>query len=142
MIFYERFDNRISFWQKFRENLETDLDPIQTTINFWNTAPISSMSCDPFDKETWLGAWQLIDENNYCDFSKILAIYHTLSLTDRFKDCHYEIKIAANSENQTLYYLLFVDDTVIGYLYDKPILKADLPDLWVQYSYVMTDHLE
>lgn len=142
MIFYEGFENRINFWRKFREELETDIDPIQKTINFWNTAPISALSCDPYDSNTWLDAWKLIDDNNYCEFSKMLAIYYTLSLTDRFHHCNYEIKIAADKEKQKLYYLLFVDSKVLGYLYDRVISDIELPDLWIQYSCVMTSHLE
>jgi hypothetical protein len=142
MIFYEKFENRIDFWRQFRENLEVDSDPIQRTIDFWNTAPISAMSCDPFDRDTWLGAWQLIDENKYCDFGKILAIYYTLSLTDRFKNSFYEIQVAADKKEQKLYYILIMDDKVIGYNYNRATERSEVPKLWIQNSHVMTDHLE
>jgi hypothetical protein len=141
-MFFEKFESRINYWRDFRDSLEDNPSPIKHTIDFWNKAPISAKSCDPYDNSTWLKAWQLIDENRYCDFSKILAIYYTLSLTNRFKDCRYEIKIAADREKQKLYYLLFVDDIVIGYLYDTYITSTELPNLWIQYSCVMTDHLE
>ena len=141
-MFFEKFESRITSWRELRASLEDNTSPITHTIDFWNKAPISAKSCDPYDCNTWLKAWQLIDENKYCDFSKILAIYYTLSLTDRFKNCRYEIKIAADKEKQKLYYLLFVDDLVIGYLYDNYVLTTELPELWIQYSCVMTDHLE
>ena len=127
-MFFEKFESRITSWRELRASLEDNTSPITHTIDFWNKAPISAKSCDPYDCNTWLKAWQLIDENKYCDFSKILAIYHTLSLTDRFKNCRYE--------------MLFVDDLVIGYLYDNYVLTTELPELWIQYSCIMTDHLE
>ena len=100
------------------------------------------MSCDPYDQETWPSAWQLIDENKYCDFKKILAIYYTLSLTDRFKNSYFEIQIASDKEEHRTYFILIIDEQVIGYMYDRAIFKLDLPLLWNHQSYIMTDHLE
>ena len=142
MIFFEKFENRIKFWQSFRQGLENDLDPIKRTIDFWNTAPISSMSCDPYDNKTWPLAWQLIDDNNYCDFSKILAVYYTLSLTDRFKDSYFEIQVAADQHEHRVYFILIIDDLVVGYDYNRAILRAELPNLWIHQSHIMTNHLE
>ena len=142
MIFFEKFENRIKFWQSFRQGLENDLDPIKRTIDFWNTAPISSMSCDPYDNKTWPRAWQLIDENNYCDFSKILAIYYTLSLTDRFKDSYFEIQVASDQNEHRVYFILIMDDLVVGYDYNRAILRAELPNLWIHQSHIMSTHLE
>ena len=142
MMFYKKFEDRIDFWKKFRDNLEIDENPVQRTIDFWNTAPISAMSCDPFNRDTWPLAWQLIDENNYCDFSKMLAIYYTLSLTDKFKDSYYEIQIAADKAEQRIHYLLIMDDTVIGYRYNQAMKRSEIPTLWIHQSEVMKNHLE
>jgi len=138
MIFFESFETRLAKWVEFRQKLEEHTDPIQATIDFWNTAPISSRTCDPFDKSTWLDAWDLIEDNHYCEFSKILAIYYTLVLTDRFKDSYFEIQIINDREAHELRYLLFVDDSVIGYFYNRAIMQEDLPlDITVQASYPM-----
>lgn len=137
-MFFENFETRLSHWVKFRQELEVASDPFQKTIDFWNKAPISSRTCDPFDKSTWLDPWNLIEENKYCEFSKILAIYYTLSLTDRFKDSYFEIQIVNDKEAHELRYLLFVDDVIIGYFYNRPILHDDLPlDLTTQAIYPM-----
>ena len=136
MIFFEGFETRISKWRSFREELETHSDPIQATIDFWNKAPISSLSCDPFDQSTWLDPWNLLEDNHYCEFSKILAIHYTLALTDKFRDSYFEIQIVNDRDAHELKYLLFVDDYVIGYFYNRPINHEELPlDLNVQASF-------
>lgn len=138
MIFFESFKTRIEHWVKFRQELETLSNPIDRTIEFWNKAPISPLSCDPFDKSTWLGPWDLIEENTYCEFSKILAIYYTLSLTDLFRNSYFEIQIVNDRDAHELKYLLVVDQFVVGFLYDKSILRSELPkDLNIQASYPM-----
>lgn len=138
MIFFEDFESRISKWVSFRKELEAHNNPIQATIDFWNRAPISPLSCDPFDQSTWLDPWNLIEENKYCEFSKILAIYYTLALTDRFKDNYFEIQVINDREAHELKYLLYMDDFVIGYFYNRSILQEDLPlDIVIQASYPM-----
>lgn len=138
MFFFENYINRISLWAEFRNNLEQVSDPIQTTIDFWNKAPISALSCDPFDQSTWLDPWDLIEDNHYCEFSKILAMYYTLVLTDRFKDSYFEIQIVNDREAHELRYLLLVDDYIIGYFYNRAIMQEELPlDITVQASYPM-----
>lgn len=138
MMFYEKFEHRIAFWHAFRQDLETHPDPFDKVIQFWNRAPISARSCDPFDQKSWPGAWQLIEENEYCDFSKILAIYYTLSLTDRFHASRFEISVTQDKKNEKLYYLLYIDDVVIGYHYDRIVYKKDLPaGLFSQANYVL-----
>ena len=138
MIFFDSFEGRVKAWSKFRQELESNPEPIQTTIDFWNKAPISALSCDPFDQSTWLDPWSLIEDNHYCEFSKILAIYYTLALTDKFRDSYFEIQIVNDREAHELRYLLFVDDFVIGYFYNRAITQDELPlDITVQASYPM-----
>lgn len=139
MMFFDNFEKRLSCWHDFRDTIETADLPIQKTLDFWNKAPISNRTCDPFDKNTWLDPWQLIAANNYCEFSKILAIYYTLALTDRFKESFFEIQIAHDKQEQMLYYLLIVDDSVIGYDPFNVVLRSDLPKtLIIQNNFVMT----
>lgn len=127
-MFYDRFEDRVQTWRSFRQQLETHDDPLNHTIEFWNQAPISSRTCDPYDQSSWLGPWELIQENEYCDFSKLLAIYYTLVLTDRFSDAHFEIAICLDRIRHQSYYLLYVDEWVIGYHYDRAVDKKNLPE--------------
>lgn len=138
MIFFEHFEARVDKWARFRKGLENHSNPFQAVIDFWNKAPISSRTCDPFDQSTWLGPWELIEDNNYCEFSKILAIYYTLVLTDRFKNKYFEIQVVNDKEAHELRYILLIDDIVIGYFYNRTVLQDELPlDLIIQAAYPM-----
>ena len=126
-MFYGRFEDRLESWTELRQELETHPDPLNKVVESWSQAPLSSRTCDPYDPASWPDPWELVSENEYCDFTKILAIYYTLSLTDRFQDKHFEISICMDRTQQQLCYLLFVEDTVIGYYYDRVVDKKNLP---------------
>jgi len=132
------FEKRMQLWHDFRAGLESSQDPIQNTIDFWNTAPIISIAADPYDRENWLDPWEMIFENSYCPFVKILAILYTLQLTDRFSQSNFEIHITQDREKSETKYLLFVDGLCIGYDYSKAISVSKLPKtLRTEKSYAM-----
>ena len=126
-MFYEKFENRIAIWADLRKTLETHPDPLACALSFWNKAPLSSMTCDLFDRNTWLKAWDMIEENKFCEFSKMLALCYTLLLTDRFGNDTLYLAIITDRKNHEMLYLLHVDDYVLGYDYQRTIHKDDLP---------------
>ena len=137
-MFFENFEKRVQSWVLLRKELDQAPDPLQKTIDFWNKAPISYRTCDPFDSSTWLDPWDLIESNNYCEFSKILAIFYTLKLTEKFKNSYFEIQIVNDRNAQEMKYLLFVDDYVIGYVYNRAVFHEEVSsDLNIQASYPM-----
>ena len=139
MIFFDTFENRVAAWANLRKEIETHDDPLNHALRFWNRAPIANMTCDPFDRSTWPLAWDLIDENRYCDFSKMLALSYTFSLTDRFSNEPHKICITTDRKEHQMLYLLHLDDQVLGYRYDSAMHKDELPPhLIVQASYTMT----
>ena len=140
-MFRSTYEQRLSMWREFRLSLETVVDPIQTTIDFYKTAPLCKFQCDPYDRSTWPTAWELLEENNYCPFVKILAIAYTLQLTDRFSQASIEIHIKYSPAESTIYYLLFVNDRVIGYNEDTHIHKDEILDnLNSQQTYKIAPH--
>lgn len=126
-MFDKKFNERLQYWSSFRQQLETDIDPIQTTLNLFNRAPIVSIQVDPYDSSTWLTPWELLYENKYCEFSKLLAICYTLQLTERFINDDFEIHIITNNEESSTYYLLFIQDKVIGYDRSSIMNKNEIP---------------
>ena len=102
-------------------------DPIQDTIDFYNNAPLVTIATDPYTPSTWPDPWELLEENNYCSFVKILAICYTLQLTDVLSQASYEIHIVRDNENSATYYLLYVDDIVIGFNGDTYVHRKDIP---------------
>ena len=126
-MFDKKFEERLALWRDFRNSLEESDDPLQDTINLFSEAPLSNFAADPYTQSTWPDPWELIEENNYCPFVKILAICYTLQLTDRFKGSSFEIHITHDKERSSTDYLLFVEDQVIGFNGDSYVHRNDIP---------------
>lgn len=109
------YEKRLAAWVKFRESLETSIDPLQDVINFYSTIPVTTMNCDPWDRDTWLNPWELLHENEYCEYCILLGMCYTLQLTDRFSTDEFEIHIGIDEQKTRHYYLLVVGDRVLGY---------------------------
>jgi len=126
-MFEKKYEDRLIFWRNFRAGLETAADPIQEVIDFYSQAPKCVFAADPYDSTTWPNPWELLEENNYCSFVKILAICYTLQLTDVLSQASYEIHITRDNENSQTYYLLYVNDNVIGFNGDTHVHRSNLP---------------
>jgi hypothetical protein len=126
-MFEKKYADRLKEWSEFRNLLETAEDPIQDTINFYNAAPLVSISTDPYNDSTWLAPWELLHENIYCSFSIILGIMYTLQLTDRFKASSFGIYIITDREQSEVKYLLYIDHLVVGYDQMQAVNAIDLP---------------
>lgn len=126
-MFTKNFEEQLLAWKVFRDSLEESDSPFEDLIDFYRRAPRTRISCDPWDKSTWATPWELLSENNYCEFSIVLGMCYSLQLTNRFKDSNFEIHIYTDRENSETHYLLLVDDVIIGYN-SKVVLKGELPD--------------
>ena len=127
-MFDKKYEDRLALWREFRSELETATDPIQEAIDFYNRAPSCKIAADPFTPSTWPTAWELLEENNYCAFVKILAICYTLQLTDVLSQASYEIHITRDREKSATYYLLYVDNNVIGFDTETYVHRSKLPN--------------
>ncbi len=127
-MFALKFEDRLKAWKSFRETLEVSPDPFQDVIDFYNKAPRTSIHADPYDRSTWPDPWELIKENIYCPFVKILAICYTLQLTDILSRESFEIHITHDQEKSSTYYLLYVGDRVIGYTEGTHVQINQLPN--------------
>jgi hypothetical protein len=126
-MFEKPYEQRLAIWRQFRDDLEVAKDPIQEAIDFYNQAPVCLIAADPYTSSTWPDPWELLEENNYCAFVKILAICYTLQLTGVLSQASYEIHITRDNENSETYYLLYVDDIVIGFNGDTHVHRSKLP---------------
>jgi hypothetical protein len=126
-MFNKKYEDRLSVWNEFRLTLETSSSPLEDVLEFYKTAPLASIQVDPYDSSTWLDPWELVFENQYCEFSKILGICYTLQLTERFMASDFEIHIYTNNKESCTHYLLFIQNKVIGYDWTKVLHKDDLP---------------
>lgn len=137
-MFSNCFEDRLAAWRLFRVGLETSAEPLDDVIQMYATAPLMSIHTDPWDQSTWPQPWQLVDDNQYCCFRIVLGYCYSLQLTDMFKACRFEIHIAMDYKSSQMYYLLFVDDSVLGYQTNAVITTSQLPATLVsQRIYVM-----
>lgn len=136
-MFNKNYEERLSNWQVFRSNLNTSSDALLDVIRFYQQAPIVSIHTDPYNKETWPSPWELLYENQYCSFCKILGMCYSLQLTESFKDKEFEIHIGVDRQNHETYYLLSIDSNVIGFN-DNYIHISKLPkSIVIERNYFM-----
>ena len=123
----KKSNQRLVDWYNFRQQLEQSKSPLEDTVDYFSKVPRVKIYTDPYDQSTWPTAWELIDENEYCQFNIILGICYTLQLTSHCQNSDVLIKIAIDNVNKTVYYLLFVDDKVYGFDDNGWIPAKNLP---------------
>jgi hypothetical protein len=117
---------RQAAWYQLRQTLETSEDPFSDVAKFFLRLPRVKFYTDPYDSTTWPTPWELIDENEYCEFNLILGMCYTIQLTERFKDTRPTINLAIDIDSRTVYYLLCIEERVYGYD-DSWIRVSELP---------------
>lgn len=140
-MFDKKYEDRIAAWHEFRQSLETATDPLQDVIDFYSQSPTVSINTDPYNSESWLDPWELILENRYCEFCRVLGQCYSLQLTDRFSEVDFEIHISIDSEKSESYYLLYVGDKVLGYR-NSYVSKDDIPQTVVSEKYYYMPKLQ
>ena len=112
-MFCKKYEDRLLAWSKFRQSLETSPTPIQDVIDLYNTAPTVSIHTDPWDQSMWPTPWELVEENQYCEFCSVLGMCYSLQLTERFNQELFEIHIIVDTKNSSTHYALYVGEILI-----------------------------
>lgn len=138
LIRSELNQTQFTSWFKLRQQLEVSANPFQEVSKFFLKLPRVKRYTDPYDRTSWPTPWELIEENEYCEFNIILGICYSLQLTERFKNSIATINVAVDHSSKTVYYLLLIDNKVYGYADEEWIALADLPkSLTMQKIYSM-----
>jgi hypothetical protein len=115
-MFELNYEKRLGSWSELRESIETSNNPYQDVIDFYKQAPQVSIHTDPWDNKTWPDPWELLLENQYCEFCTVLGMCYSLQLTERFSEANFEIHIGIDEEKSKSHYLLSVNkQTIIGW---------------------------
>ena len=134
------YEQRLQQWSDFRSSLETVDDPLQVVIDAYSNNPTVSIHTDPWTQDMWPNPWELIMENQYCEFCSVLGMCYSLQLTDRFKGVDFEIHIGVDREESKDFYLLKINDRIIGYDKDRHISIHELPNsMEIQKQYPMSN---
>ena len=123
----KKFEDRLTLWRNLRDSLATSAQPVQDVIDYWRTIPQDTRNVDPYDQTTWPDPWEMIEENSYCEFTKLLAIAYTLKLSNLYDNWLPTIKIGLDRTQARLYYMLYLNDQVIGFDEDKSVHISELP---------------
>jgi len=77
---YESPSIRLSLWRQFRKGLDTNNTEqvCKTVVEWWKTAPISSMTIDPVESNTWPTPWEMLHSGNFCEDSIALGMSYTI----------------------------------------------------------------
>jgi hypothetical protein len=135
----KNYEERLLIWRRLRDQIDKE-GSIQLAIDFWNNIPLSSRNIDPYDSTTWPSPWELIEDNSYCEYTKILAIGYTLMLTDKFKDWHYEVRLGVDRKQAKMYYILVAGDYVLCFDQEKSIQISILPkSIRIEQTHVLSE---
>jgi hypothetical protein len=126
-MFDQKYEDRLKAWSCLRQELETADDPFQLVIDHYKQSPRCNIHTDPWDNSIWPTPWELIDENQYCEFCIVLGMCYSLQLTDRFNESKFEIHIGIDDEESRTCYLLIIDDSTVFGWDETYIKKEDLP---------------
>jgi hypothetical protein len=124
-------DDRLSAWAEHRRLLDISEDPIQDLIDFWIKAPYIpfNRNVDPYNQRSWPTPWDIIIQNKYDDFTKVLMMAWTLKLTDKFKDSQIEIKTYTDAVKNREYNIAVIDQNQMINYYDNSVASVDeLPE--------------
>jgi len=86
------FEARLREWHDLRERVQDlELKPQLDAINqWWSHAPRVNHLIHWNDQKNWLGPWDLLAENGYCELASCLGLAYTIILVNESAD----IKIA------------------------------------------------
>ena len=129
-VFLLDYYTRLREWFKLKETLvDQDLSTICIEVDrFWQRVPISTYYLHPDDIEEWPNPWELINDNNYCYYSRALGMVYTLLLLG-IKDIDFVDAIDDNKENVVL---VLVDSAkyVLNYWPDS-VVNTNLSDFTI-----------
>ena len=126
-------DDRLTAWSNVRKQVETDPDPLQVVVDFWNETPFTPLNhlVDPYYQAGWPTPWEIIVHNKYDDFTKAIMIGYTILSTDRFKNSKVQIKTLVDNDQNRLYNVVCVDDVWALNLRDSEAVSIDnIPSLY------------
>jgi hypothetical protein len=111
---------RLTYWKKLRDKIETSDEPVRDVLDLWIKAPFVNRYLDPFDPNSWPDPWHLIIDGKYDDLAICLGMLYTLKLTQRFYDVPCEIHMSIPDDNSnTDFYLIIDNQQVLNYEYGK-----------------------
>lgn len=134
----KNFENILSDWVVFRNNLSLQKNPIEVTIDFYKDVWLQSSQIDPWKPETWPTPWELFYNNRFCQFSLLLIIFYTFILGSLPYDKY--VLLIVKKGNLPMSYCLVINDIKIGYNDNKLSIlsQSDFNEIHIIHSFDLT----
>ena len=123
-----KFEDKVKVWKDLREDLETSSKPFYLLSKFIKNLPRSTRKQNPWDPESVILPWHLIENNSFTEYEIALLSAYTLQLTDRFSDAKVEIHISKDLENEQTMYLVYLDKSIVLGYNNEVLTMNDLPE--------------
>lgn len=124
-------DDRLSAWLEHRKDLETANDPLGVVCHLWSSAPFipHNRDIDPYYQASWPTPWEIIEKNQYDDFTRALMMGWTLKLTKKFQKSKIEIKTFVDTTRSREYNIVVIDDIwALNYNDNGPVEVSTIPE--------------
>jgi len=81
-VFLSDYYIRLRNWHELRTSLkDSDIQTICVEVDrFWQKCPMSNHYLHPADIQDWPDPWNLLNDNNYCEYARALGMLYTLML--------------------------------------------------------------
>jgi len=81
-VFILDYESRLRSWSRLRDELQkSTLEKISIEVDkFWQRVPTVNYYLHPDFIKDWPDPWQLLFDNNYCNYSRALGMIYTLLL--------------------------------------------------------------
>ena len=101
-MWFESPQKRLASWRNFRKGLDINdlLHTCRDVCEWWRYAPLSNISLDPYDIETWPSVWEMLHRGDYCKFSTAIGMSYTLFYIDQkgaLLWCQYKLTYCCHS---------------------------------------------
>lgn len=121
---------RLTYWKKFRDSLETSKTPFEDVSNLWGMAPFVSQYLDYSNPKSWPDPWHLIIDGKFDDLAICLGMLYTLQLTQRFMDSKFEIHMSMQLDNKKNNFFLIVNnENVLNYEYRAVLNYSEIENV-------------
>ena len=143
-MWFESPQKRLASWRDFRKGLDVNdlLNTCRDVCEWWRYAPLSNISLDPYEIQTWPSVWEMLHRGNYCKFSTSIGMAYTLFYID--ENIENRIIRVYDQANSDIYMTALIDGRwLLNYNLTEVAEWSSVKDtLEVQESFLCTDVVE
>lgn len=117
------FESRLREWRQLRLDCQ-DLplaEQLNTINNWWSHAPRVNHVIHWNDQDNWLGPWDLLAENGYCELASAFGLAYTILLVN--KNVNIEIQQATDEFGSDCIILVVNNDYILNWDISSVISK-------------------